>query len=65
LHKIANPNIRLVRTGRTAGGRNWVGLTPRNAYITTDITTHPLLPAWMMLLLTGMLIIWAWRVESR
>jgi hypothetical protein len=65
LHKIANPNIRLVRTGRTAGGRNWVGLTPRNAYITTDITTHPLLPAWMMLLLTGMLTIWAWRVESR
>jgi hypothetical protein len=65
LHKVANPDIRLVRTGRTAGGRNWIGLTPRNAYITTDITSRPLLPAWMMLLLTGMLIIWAWRVESR
>jgi len=65
LHKVANPDIRLVRTGRTAGGQNWIGLTPRNAYITTDITSHPLLPAWMMLLLTGMLIIWAWRVESR
>jgi len=65
LHKVANPDIRLVRTGRTAGGQNWIGFTPRNAYITTDITSHPLLPAWMMLLLTGMLIIWAWRVESR
>jgi len=65
LHKVANPDIRLVRSGRTAGGQNWIGFTPRNAYITTDITSHPLLPAWMMLLLTGMLIIWAWRVESR
>jgi hypothetical protein len=65
LHKVASPKIRLVGVDRTAGGRDWVGLTPRNAYITTDITSRPLLPAWMMLLLTAVMIIWAWRLESR
>jgi hypothetical protein len=65
LHKVSNPKIRLVSSGRTAGGRDWIGLTPRNAYITTDISSRPLLPAWMMLLLSAMLIIWAWRIESR
>ncbi|MBE9476973.1 MAG: hypothetical protein IME92_07470 [Proteobacteria bacterium] len=65
LHKTASPKIRLVRAGRTAGGRDWIGLTPRNAYITTDITSRPLLPAWIMLLLAATLIVWAWRMESR
>lgn len=65
LHSVPNPDIRLVREGRTAGGRDWIGLTPRNAYVTTDITSHPLLPAWLMLLLCAILSIAAWRLESR
>ncbi len=65
LHQVSSPKIRLVSTGRTAGGRNWIGLTPRAAYITTDITNRPLLPAWLMLLLTAVLTIGAWRLESR
>ncbi len=65
LHEISSPKIRLVHSGRTAGGRDWIGLTPRSAYITTDITSRPLLPAWMLLLISAMLIVWAWRIESR
>ncbi|MBL4750865.1 MAG: hypothetical protein JKX71_09850 [Amylibacter sp.] len=65
LHKVSSPKIRLVGEGRTAGGRDWIGLTPRSAYITTDITSRPLLPAWLMLLATAFLVIGAWRLESR
>ena len=65
LHTVPDPKIRLVHAGRTAGGRDWIGLTPRNAYITTDITSRPFLPAWLMLLAIALLIIGAWRLESR
>jgi hypothetical protein len=65
LHNVSNPDVRLVRVGRTAGGRDWIGLTPRNAYVTTDITSQPLLPAWLMLLFCAILSITAWRLESR
>jgi hypothetical protein len=65
LYETPDPKIRLVRTGRVAGGGNWIGLTPRNAFVTTDITSRPLLPAWFMLLASVILIIAAWRLESR
>ncbi len=65
LHKVPDPKIRLVREGRTSGGRDWIGLAPRNAYITIDITNRPLLPAWLMLLAIALLVIGAWRHESR
>ncbi|KAB7613875.1 hypothetical protein F9L33_10960 [Amylibacter sp. SFDW26] len=65
IHDVYVPNIRLVRTGRVAGGRDWIGLTPRNAYVITDITSRPLLPAWLLLFLTAILIVGAWRLESR
>jgi hypothetical protein len=65
INKVSSPKIRLVGEGRTAGGRDWIGLTPRSAYITTDITNRPLLPAWLMLLATALLVIGAWRLESR
>ncbi|MFK5996791.1 MAG: hypothetical protein QM492_01650 [Rhodobacterales bacterium] len=62
---VPRPKIRLVRAGHTAGGKNWIGLTPRGAYITTDIASKPLFPAWLLLLLTALLTICAWRRESR
>ncbi len=65
IHDVFVPNIRLVGSGRAAGGRDWIGLTPRDAYVITDITSKPLLPAWFLLLLTALLIVGAWRIESR
>jgi len=65
IHDVPVPNIRLVGTGRAAGGRDWIGLTPRDAYVVTDVTSRPLLPAWLLLLLTALLVVGAWRFESR
>jgi hypothetical protein len=65
LHDVAKPKIRLVRSGRAAGGRDWIGLTPRKAYVTTEVTSRSLFPAWLMLFASALLIIGAWRMESR
>jgi len=59
------PSLRDVRAGRPAVGRGWIGLTPRDAYRTTDISVTPLLPAWLALLLAGVLVIGAWLREGR
>ena len=36
--------------GRNASGNGWIGLTPRDAYLTTDVTVSPLLRPWLFLL---------------
>ncbi len=59
------PIIRTVRTGRTAAGRGWMGITPRGAYLTSDLTITPLMPAWLTLLIAAMLVIGAWMREGR
>ncbi|MGH1423780.1 MAG: hypothetical protein ACRBBU_03565 [Pseudooceanicola sp.] len=59
------PSIRDTRAGRPAAGRGWIGLTPRNAYVTRDVTLTPLLPAWLVLLLSAGLIVGAWLREGR
>ena len=59
------PDIRRVRAGRVAAGRGWVGITPREAYLTADIRISPLLPAWAMLLLASLLAVGAWLWEGR
>jgi len=59
------PDIRAVREGRPAAGRGWIGITPREAYLTTDVTIAPLLPAWAFLLLASLLAVAAWLVEGR
>lgn len=58
-------DIRSVRAGRPAAGRGWIGVTPRGAYQTADITITPLLPAWAFLLLASLLIVGAWLREGR
>jgi hypothetical protein len=58
-------DIRNVREGRPATGRGWIGITPRGAYRTADISISPLLPAWAWLLLASVLIIGAWLREGR
>ena len=56
---------RAVRAGRPAAGRGWIGLTPRDAYETRDVRQTPILPGWLVLLLSAALIIAAWLREGR
>ena len=59
------PSIRNIRAGRPAAGRGWIGLTPRGAYETRDVTQTPLLPAWLVLLVASGFIIGGWLREGR
>ena len=59
------PDLRDVRPGRPAAGNGWIGLTPRDAYLTTDLTIRAILPAWAFLLLASVLILGAWLREGR
>ena len=59
------PDLRNVRAGRPAAGRGWIGITPREAYVTADVTVTSLLPAWLFLLIAASLMIGAWLREGR
>jgi hypothetical protein len=59
------PLLRNVREGRPAFGRGWIGVTPRGAYVTADVTVTSLVPAWVFLLAAAMLIVGAWLREGR
>ena len=59
------PSVRDVRAGRPAAGRGWIGLTPREAFETLNVTQVPLLPAWLVLLLVMGLTVGAWLREGR
>ena len=59
------PSVREVRPGRDAAGRGWIGLTPREAHLTTDVRVAALLPPWAYLLLAGLLMVGAWLREGR
>lgn len=59
------PDIRAVRDGRPASGRGWIGITPRGAYVTQDVSVAALLPGWVWLLLAASLAIAAWLIEGR
>ena len=59
------PDIRTVAEGRPAVGRGWIGVTPREAYLTADVNVAALLPAWVWLLIAAGLAIAAWLVEGR
>lgn len=59
------PTLRNVRAGRPASGRGWMGLIPRGAYETRDVTQTSILPAWLVLLLASALILMGWLREGR
>jgi predicted dehydrogenase len=59
------PDIRRVAEGRNASGRGWIGLTTREAYLTTDVTIMPLVSAWLFLLIAAGLMLGAWLREGR
>ncbi|MEM9395027.1 MAG: hypothetical protein AAGA38_14300 [Pseudomonadota bacterium] len=59
------PRLRDVGEGRNAAGRGWIGLTPRDAALTTDLRISPLIAAWLFLALVAALTIAAWLREGR
>ena len=59
------PDIRSVAEGRVAVGRGWIGITPREAYLTTEVNVVPVLPAWAWLLIAAGLAVVAWLIEGR
>ncbi|RMA43961.1 hypothetical protein [Rhodophyticola porphyridii] len=59
------PDLRRVAEGRNAAGRGWIGLTPRAAYLTTDVTVMPLIATWLFLLMASALMLGAWLREGR
>ncbi len=59
------PALRDVRAGRPAAGRGWIGLTPRGAYVTGDVTIRPALPVWAFLVLLTAMLLWGWLREGR
>ena len=59
------PDIRRVAEGRNASGRGWIGLTAREAYLTTDVTVMPLIATWLFLLLAAALTLAGWLREGR
>jgi len=59
------PDLRRVAEGRNAAGRGWIGLTTRDAYLTTDVTVTPLVSAWLFLLIAAGLMLGAWLREGR
>jgi hypothetical protein len=59
------PDIRTVAEGRVAVGRGWIGITPRQAYLTTEVNVVPFLPAWAWLLIAAGLAVVAWLIEGR
>lgn len=67
VHAIADglPNIRNIREGRPASGRNWIGLTPRDAFEVQRVSRMSLMPAWLVLLIISALIIGGWLREGR
>ena len=59
------PDVRLVREGRVADGRGWIGLADREAYQLRDIRQVDLAPGWLSLILAAGLVFAAWRIEGR
>ncbi|MBS0563540.1 MAG: hypothetical protein JSR87_03375 [Proteobacteria bacterium] len=59
------PDVRLVRAGRPAVGRGWLGIVPRGAYRTPDMHQTPLVPDALMLALAAAFMLGAWLVEGR
>jgi hypothetical protein len=59
------PDLRLVREGRVAAGRGWIGLADRDAYQLRDIRQVDLAPGWLSLILAAGLAFAAWRIEGR
>ncbi len=59
------PALRAVREGRPAIGNGWIGITPREAYVTANVSIAAVLPAWAFLLISAMFVLGAWIREGQ
>lgn len=59
------PEIRLTPEGRQAFGRGWLGVTPRQAFVTQDLRLQALVPHWLAFGLGAGLMLAAWLWEGR
>ncbi len=59
------PGIRRVQPGRTATGRDWIGLVSNEAYSVSKLETRPLLSPWILLTLAIGALAMGWYRESR
>lgn len=59
------PAIRRVRPGRDAAGKDWIGLRKNGRSIVKSVSQRPLLEPPLALALIGLLLVFAWRRESR
>ncbi|VDC27126.1 hypothetical protein [Pseudogemmobacter humi] len=59
------PDLRRVSEGRPVTGRGWIGITPREAWVTTEVRQAALLPGWIWLALAAGLSVSAWLIEGR
>jgi len=59
------PNLRVVREGRAAKGRGWMGVVARGAYTVQDVRLKPMAAGWIYLLIAAFFSLLAWRVEGR
>lgn len=59
------PQFRRVAEGRPAAGRGWLGITPREAYLTRATSIDPVLPPWLWLALLAGAAVVAWLREGR
>ncbi len=59
------PEMRIVPEGRRAHSRRWIALERRDAYRVTGVNLTPLMPAWLAVLMVGLLLLVAWRREGR
>jgi hypothetical protein len=65
LVEVPAPEVRKVKPGRRAHGNDWLGLRANRAYLATDTTRTPLLPAMLVLLLALAGLGLAWWREGR
>jgi hypothetical protein len=59
------PRVRAVNTGRTAAGRGWLGITPRQAYENVQLSQFSLVPGWLAAFLVSLIGVLAWLREGR
>ncbi len=59
------PDLRSAAADRPAFGRGWIGITPREAYVTADVQMAALLPGWAWALIAAALSVAAWLIEGR
>ncbi len=58
------PELRMVSMDGAAAGTGWIGLRRRDAHLVTGVSSVPLLPAWVGLLLLLGFVLLAWRREG-